>query len=114
MDAKVIEILAGTSSGGLLIALVYIVYISIKNSKGKNISAESKNNININSEHSDAVNILVNNLKELNNKVDDIKSKINEMEASQQAYSTAFKIYVDNNGVEESVKQAITRIIERR
>ncbi|MFV8476168.1 hypothetical protein [Mycoplasma sp. VS403A] len=116
MNSQVIEALAGTAGGGLLLALVYIAYVSIKNAKNSKITkTEAKNNINISttaSEKESAVDYLISTLQQLNSKIENIQQQLHDLEQKQTRHSTAFKIYVDNNGVEKSVKNAITRILE--
>ncbi|MFV8483548.1 hypothetical protein [Mycoplasma sp. Z473B] len=114
MNSQVIEALAGTAGGGLLIALVYIAYVSIKNAKNsKTTRTEAKNNIQINTaDKGSTVDYLISTLQQLNSKIETIQQQLHDLEQKQTRHSTAFKIYVDNNGVEKSVKKTITRILE--
>ncbi|MFV8467754.1 hypothetical protein [Mycoplasma sp. 46852] len=113
MSPAIIEALAGTAGGGLLIALVYIVYVSIKNAKNsKTIQNEAKNNIQISTGAPKTVDYLITTLQQLTAKMETIQEQLHDLEQKQTRHSTAFKIYVDNNGVEKSVKNAITRILE--
>ncbi|MHA3846203.1 hypothetical protein ACX1NA_03410, partial [Mycoplasma sp. VS276A1] len=111
MSTTVIEALAGSAGGGLLIALVYVAYVSIKNAKNNKANQmEAKNNIQISTGAPKTVDYLINTLQQVNSKLESIQTQLHELEQKQTNYSKAFKIYVDNNGVENSVKNAIKRV----
>ncbi|MHA3786068.1 hypothetical protein [Mycoplasma sp. VS30B] len=113
MESKIIEAIAGTSSAGFLLCIVYIVYINVKYGKAtRSMVNDSKNNININTEQAKTADYLINTLQQVNSKLESIQTQLHELEQKQNNYSKAFKIYVDNNGVENSVKNAIKRVIE--